>query len=67
MLWKQKKVPTFSSLFEQKPLENDEYLWAYEIMQFFQIPQTYDKEKAAAIKIEEFLVRCKQTLLKQRF
>lgn len=45
----------------------DEYLWANEILKFFEIQQLYDQEKQAALKIEGFLVRCKKVLVKQKF
>jgi hypothetical protein len=36
MLWKKTKQTTKSDkILSNKPLENDELLWAYEIMQFF--------------------------------
>ena len=34
------------------PLQNDEFMWAYEIMNFFSIPEQYALEKKSALKIE---------------
>ena len=60
LLWKKTdQVDKSENLFDEKPLENDEFLWAYEIMNFFSIPSIYQQEKESAIKIEEFLVKCK--------
>ena len=50
-----------------RPLPNDPYFWAHEVMKFFQIPDIFIQEKQNALKIEKFLMNCKKVLLKDRF
>ena len=50
-----------------KPLANDPYVWAYEIIKFFQISDIFIKEKANALKIEKFFINCKKILIKEKF
>jgi len=49
------------------PLANDPYCWAYEIINFFEIHTILDIEKKSALRIENFLINCKKTLIKQKF
>ena len=75
-IYKQKRGPKkqeaesgldLEKLSQMKPLANDPYIWAYEIMKFFQIPDIFIKEKANALKIEKFFINCKKIFLKEKF
>jgi hypothetical protein len=53
------KCPNKTQAQDGQPLDNDEFIWAYEIMKFFEISNLYQLEKQSALKIEDFFVRCK--------
>ena len=54
-------------LSEMKPLANDPFVWAHEIISFFKIGEIFDNEKCNAMKIERFMKNCKKVLLKEKF
>ena len=62
-----KKPNVTSQLQANLFVHNDVYLWAYEIIKFFEIEETFMREQASVRKIESFFANCKKILLKVKF
>ena len=48
-------------------MQNDPFLWAYEIAQFFQLQRVHDQERLSALRIQRFFKNCKKIAIKHKF